>query len=77
MCAGAGVVSLPMDPRWKGHFRLSRIKYLRAELEAERISYGELAEIEGEFAKIDPATLRDHPENATASDMLDELEARA
>lgn len=54
--------------------KLSRIKELRAELEAERIDWLELAEIEEAFFELDPATLRDLPENATASDMLDELE---
>jgi hypothetical protein len=55
----------------------SRIRYLRGELEAERISYGEMAEIESAFAEIAPSTLRDLPVNATAADMLDELEVRA
>ena len=55
---------------------LERITYLRGELEAERISRGELAEIEAAFDLLDPATLRDLPENAMASDMLDELEVR-
>lgn len=54
----------------------ARINYLRSLLDAERISYGELAEIDEAFAKIDPATLSDLPENAMASDKLDELEAR-
>ena len=53
-----------------------RIAFLRGELEAERISYGELAEIQSAFEQIDPA-LSDHPANATAADMLDELEARS
>lgn len=57
--------------------KLARIKELRAALDAESISYGELAEIDDAFAEIDPATLNDLPENAMASDMLDELEARA
>lgn len=52
---------------------LARIEYLRGELEAERISYGELAEIDDAFAELNPATLRDRPENATAGDMLEEL----
>ena len=55
--------------------KLSRIRELRVEVEAERISYGELYEIQSAFEELDPATLRDRPENATASDMLDELEA--
>lgn len=53
------------------------IAHLRAELDAERISYGELDEIQSAFEEIDPATLPDLPENAAASDMLDELEVRA
>lgn len=56
---------------------LSRIRELRTELDAERISYGELAEIEEAFATIDPSTLPEPAENATAGDMLDELESRA
>jgi hypothetical protein len=54
----------------------ARIAYLRGELEAERISMDELIEIQGEFEKIDPATLPEPAENAMASDMLDEIEAR-
>lgn len=54
-----------------------RIQYLRGELEAERIDMAELAEIEEAFADLDPETLRDLPENAMASDMLDELEDSA
>jgi hypothetical protein len=53
-----------------------RINYLRGEVEGERISLGELIEIQGEFDKIDPATLPEPAENAMASDMLDEIEAR-
>ena len=56
---------------------LSRIRELRTELNAERISYGELAEIEEAFATIDPSTLPEPAENAMAGDMLDELESRA
>jgi hypothetical protein len=54
----------------------ARIAELRVELEAERISIGELIEIQGEFEKIDPATLPEPAENAMTSDMLDEIEAR-
>lgn len=57
--------------------RLSRIRELRTELNAGRISWGELAEIEEAFATIDPSTLSEPAENATAGDMLDELESRA
>ena len=53
-----------------------RIKELRTELRAERISYGELAEIEDAFWSGDLFNLTDLPENATAEDMLDELEVR-
>lgn len=53
---------------------LERIKQLRTELEAERISYGELAEIEAGFAELPDEVLSDRRENALASDMLDELE---
>jgi len=53
----------------------ARLAYLRGELEAEQISMGELAEIESAFENVPDALLRDRRENATASDMLDELEA--
>lgn len=54
-----------------------RIAQLRRELDAERISYGELAEIDEAFEQIDPETLPEPAENAMAGDKLDELEARA
>ena len=53
-----------------------RIKYLREELEAERISQSELIEIEEAFDKIPDDELRDLRANALASDMLDELESQ-
>lgn len=53
-----------------------RIAYLRGELEAERIDLTELAEIEAAFAQVPDSSLRDLRENATASDMLDEIEAQ-
>lgn len=53
----------------------ARIAYLQNMLDTECISYGELQEIENAFAKLDPATLSDLPENATTGDMLDELYA--
>lgn len=56
---------------------LSRINELRTELTHERISTSELIEIETAFAELDPTTLSDLPENATASDMLNELESAA
>lgn len=51
----------------------ARINELRTVLEAERISYGELAEIEAAFAEIPDSSLSEARENATAADMLDEL----
>lgn len=50
-----------------------RLVYLRGESDAERLSYGELAEIHDAF---DDLGLNDIPEGITASDMLTELEAR-
>ena len=55
----------------------NRIQELRKELNAERISQGELLEIERAFKRIPQKNLRDLKANAMASDMLDELEARA
>lgn len=52
----------------------SRIKELRAELEAERIDLSELSEIETAFAALPDDFLRDERENAMAADQLDELE---
>ena len=40
------------------------------------LAYGDLIDIQGAFEQLDPATLRDLPENATTEDMLDELEDR-
>lgn len=56
---------------------LQRIKQLRKELKAERLDLVEIAEIEAAFALIPDEDLRDVRENATASDMLDELEVQA
>jgi hypothetical protein len=53
------------------------LDYLRGELEAERISMGELALIESVFDTIPDEVLRDRRENAMASDMLDEIAAHA
>ena len=53
----------------------ARIAYLQDALDTEYISMGEMQEIENAFAQLDPAFLRDLPENASASDMLDELYA--
>lgn len=55
---------------------ISRIKYLRDALDHENIDLEELSEIETAFAEIPDEELRDLRENATASDMLDELEGR-
>lgn len=52
----------------------SRIKELRAELEAERIDLSELSEIETAFSELPDEFLRDERENAMAGDQLDELE---
>lgn len=53
-----------------------RIQQLRRELDGERISYGELVEIEAAFAVIPDEELPEARENAMPSDMLDELEKR-
>lgn len=52
------------------------IKKLRKKLDNESISYDEIDDIESAFAEIPNKKLRDLRENATASDMLDELEAQ-
>jgi len=55
-----------------------RIKELRRYLNEENIDLTELVEIENAFALIPDARLMsDLRENATASDMLDELEILA
>lgn len=56
--------------------KLSRINYLRNELNNECIDTAEISEIVAAFEEIPVAELRDLPENAMASDMLDELESR-
>ncbi len=53
---------------------LTRIKYLRQELEDGTIDLTELSEIEEAFKDFPDEQLRDERENAMASDMLDELE---
>lgn len=53
-----------------------RLNYLRDELRKERISTGELIEIEEEFRKIPDKELPEPRANAMASDMLNELESR-
>lgn len=53
-----------------------QIAYYRAENDAERLSWGEIGEIQSAFEEIDPATLPEPAENALISDMLDEIEAR-
>lgn len=52
-----------------------RSRELRAALDAEEISMGELAEIDSAFHEIPRRELRDLPENATAEDQLDEIDA--
>lgn len=53
-----------------------RIAELRALVEAEEMSWGDVADLQGEFEKIDPTTLPEPAENAGFSDMLDEIEQR-
>ena len=53
-----------------------RLVYLRTQVDAERMSWGEVAELQSAFERIDPDTLPEPAENAGFSDMLDELEAR-
>ena len=55
---------------------ISRLHYLRGELEAEEISLEEISEIEAAFAEVPDVELTDLRENAMASDMLNELENR-
>lgn len=58
---------------------LAQIAELRAELDNERISWGELIVIDSAFDELVASGVRlnDDPENAMASDKLDELEAVA
>jgi hypothetical protein len=53
-----------------------RIAELRALVKDESMSWGDVADLQGEFEKIDPATLPEPAENAGFGDMLDEIEAR-
>lgn len=53
-----------------------RSRELRAALDAEEISYSELAEIESAFREIPRRELRDLPKNAMAGDQLDEIDAK-
>lgn len=53
-----------------------QIAYYRTELENERISYGDLIDIDAVFDLIDPADLPEPAENAMASDKLDEIQER-
>lgn len=55
---------------------IGKIQYLRGELDKECIDLEELSEIEEAFKLIPDEELRDLRENATASDMLDEIESR-
>lgn len=52
---------------------LERVNELKIEAEAERLSYGEIAEIEAAFAEVPDHALRDLRENATADDQLEEI----
>lgn len=52
----------------------NRINELRAVLQDESISFAELVEIEDRFAAVPDWKLRDFRVNATAADMLDDLE---
>lgn len=51
------------------------LKEIRIILEAGEISYEELADIEKEFEEVPDSFLDEPRENATASDMLDTVEA--
>lgn len=53
---------------------LERVRELKIESEEERLSYGEIAEIESAFAEVPDHALRDLRENASADDMLEEIE---
>lgn len=53
-----------------------RLVYLRGESDAERLSWGEVIEIQEAFEEIPDAELPEPRENALISDMLGELEAR-
>lgn len=55
---------------------IGRLKYLREELEAERIDLTEIAEIEEAYHELCNTSfeLMDDPDNALAEDMLNELE---
>lgn len=58
------------------YMSLSRIKTLREALDEENIDLMELSEIDEAFKELVKSgfPLRDEPENAMASDQLDELE---
>lgn len=56
--------------------QLNRIKELREAVESESLSYSEIEEIERAFNEIPDDELSDLRENATADDMLNELESR-
>ena len=51
-----------------------RFDHLLVESQNERLSYGELLEINEEFDKIPADNLDDDPDNALADDMLREIE---
>jgi len=52
-----------------------RYIYLLNESNNERLSLGEIQEIDDEFRRIPVEKLSDHPDNALADDMLREIEA--
>jgi hypothetical protein len=52
-----------------------RLKYLQQEASAERLNLVELTEIQEAFDLIPDNQLRDLRENATATDMLEEIES--
>lgn len=60
--------------RFIRHMTRERLKELRKISEAENLSMNDIVEIEAAFDEIPDSELRDVRENATASDMLEELE---
>lgn len=56
---------------------ITRIKELMTEADNERLSYGEIAEIENAYNEIPDDQLPDLRENASIIDMLIELETQA
>lgn len=54
---------------------IGQIKHLREAAEEENLDLEEISEIEEAFAKLPDSQLQDARENATVTDMLNELEA--